>query len=129
MASPISALSIGAPVFQLITKTSDELQYSSQNELIKLLLSLATNKTIIDEFYLDGAKQQLDVYTHLSKMMNISEPKAIIHIRIKPELKSYATDQYLLASLMFLNVVDTEPTSVFHLSEDEINHLIKSHSV
>lgn len=129
MASPISAISIGAPVFQLITETSDELQYSSLNELIKFILSLASNKKLINKFYLNEAKQQLEVYEHLSKMMDKSEPKAIVHIRINPDLKSYTTDQYLLASLMFLNVVDTTPTSVFHLSEDEINQLIQSHRV
>lgn len=129
MASPISSISIGAPVFQLISETSDELHYSSLNELIKIILSLAANDKIINQFYLDEAKQQLEVYAHLSKMMNVSEPKAIIHIRINPELKPFTTDQYLLASLMFLNVVDTEPTSVFHLTEDEINNLIQSHSV
>lgn len=129
MASPISSISIGAPVFQLITETSNELRYSSLNELIKLLLSLSSNDRIISDFYLDEAKQQLAVYDHLGKMTNVSEPKAIVHIRINPELKQYANDIHLLAGLMFLNVVSTEPADVFHLTEDELNHLIKSHSI
>lgn len=129
MATPISSLTIGASVFQLISDTSDELRYASINELIKFIISVAANNKLITPFYLEEARNQLKVYAHLNKMMNISEPNANIHIRIDPALRPFTSDEYLLASLMFLNVVSTEPSSVYHLTDNEINNLIKSHSV
>lgn len=129
MVTPISTIPISMTVYQLLTHASNELKYSSVNELLKLTLSLSANKKLINTFYLEEAENQLKVYRYLNRMMGVVEENKVVHIRLAPELKQYASNTRILASLLFLNVVSTEPSAVYHLTEEEINKIMSTNKI
>lgn len=126
MAFPISAVTISAPVYQILSHTLDELKYTSLNDLVKFVLSLSTNKSLVDDQYVTEAKRQLKIFKKIEKLADIVEPKTVIHLRLKPQLKKHATDVYLLAGLMFLNVVEIDPTNIYHLTNREIQLILST---
>jgi hypothetical protein len=127
MAFPITTISMSAVTYQLMSNTANELHYTSFNDLLKFMLTLASNDQFIDESYLTDAKNQMASYHYISKMIGLKNQKISVHVRIDPALKPLGDDTHLLAALLFLNVTDFEPTAVFNLTEDEINHMMKSH--
>lgn len=128
MANLISSFSINASVYQLVSETLTELQYSSMNDLVRMIISITANKKLVTDFYHEEAIRQLEVYRYINKMMGGDESRATLRIRVSPDQKQYLTDENLLAGLMFLNIVDTDPTNVFHLTETEITNIISSHT-
>lgn len=128
MANLISSFSINASVYQLVSETLTELRYSSMNDLIRMIISITANKKLVTDFYHEEANRQLEVYRYISKMMGEDDSHATLRIRVSPDQKQYLTDENLLAGLMFLNIVDTDPTNVFHLTDSEITNIISSHT-
>lgn len=129
MANLISSFSINASVYQLVSETLTELQYSSMNDLVRMIISITANKKLVTDFYHEEAIRQLEVYRYINKMMGGDESRATLRIRVSPDQKQYLTDENLLAGLMFLNIIDTDPTNVFHLTETEITNIISSHTI
>lgn len=129
MANLISSFSINASVYQLVSETLTELQYSSMNDLVRMIISITANKKLVTDFYHEEAIRQLEVYRYINKMMGGDDSRATLRIRVSPDQKQYLTDENLLAGLMFLNIVDTDPTNVFHLTEAEITNIISSHTI
>lgn len=126
MAYPISSITISAAIYQLLVQTKDELKYTSLNDLIKFVLTLSTNKSIVDNQYLKESRIQLKTFKKIERLAVINEPNTVVHLRLQPVLKKHATDEYILAGLLFLNVIDITPTTIYHLTEKDIQMLLSA---
>lgn len=128
MALPVSTLNIDPKIFELINDVQETLIYPSMNEVVKMLLAIASNPEFISDEELNQARQQLDVYEHIGKYLK-KEPKVILHIRMNPALKDYADSLHLLASIEYMGLVSTDPTNVFKLSEKQLNRLMQPQKI
>lgn len=126
MAYPISSITISASIYHLLVQTKDELKYTSLNDVIKFVLTLSANNSIIDKQYLKEAKIQLKIFKKIEQLAEINEPNTVVHLRLQPTLKKHASDEYILAGLLFLNIIEINPTNIYHLTESEIQLILSA---
>ena len=122
------SVSLDISVYQLVSDLKDEIQAATVNDVLKFIIGVAMNKRFIDPDMLSEAHQQLLSYQHISQLTNLNHGDVHIRLRLDSQFKPYANNDYILAALMYLGIVNTSPMSVFRLSETKLNQLMQTHT-